>query len=197
MAIGIGAAGIELDRDGRRCGDPRPRRSPARSGGPTSTSSRSSRGGSSSRPRGHERARLARDSYSYLHLPMFAGIVLVALGVKKMLAHVDEPLETVPAFALFGGVALYLLSHDAIRFRNVRSVNRPPLSGRGGLRGADPGGDAGRRRGRRRARRRRLRRADRLRDAPLPARPVRVCARPSEAPLPALRPRRQRRPGRP
>jgi low temperature requirement protein LtrA len=73
--------------------------------------------------RGHERVRLARDSFSYLHLPMFAGIVLLALGAKKVLAHVGAPLETVPAFALCGGVALYLLSHDAIRYRSVRSVN--------------------------------------------------------------------------
>jgi low temperature requirement protein LtrA len=72
---------------------------------------------------GHARARLARDSFSYLHLPMFAGIVLVALGAKKVLADVDEPLKTVPAFALCAGVAFYLLSHDAIRFRSVRSVN--------------------------------------------------------------------------
>jgi low temperature requirement protein LtrA len=72
---------------------------------------------------GYERVRLARDSFSYLHLPMFAGIVLVALGAKKVLAHVNDPLVTVPAFALCGGVALYLLSHDAIRYRSVRSVN--------------------------------------------------------------------------
>jgi low temperature requirement protein LtrA len=72
---------------------------------------------------GHERVRLARDSFSYLHLPMFAGIVLLALGAKKVLAHVDAPLEAVPAFALCGGVALYLLSHDAIRYRSVGSVN--------------------------------------------------------------------------
>jgi low temperature requirement protein LtrA len=73
--------------------------------------------------RGHERARLARDAFSYLHLPMFAGIVLVALGLKKVLADVDEPLKSVPAVALCGGVALYLLSHDAMRYRTVRSVN--------------------------------------------------------------------------
>jgi low temperature requirement protein LtrA len=73
--------------------------------------------------RGHDRARLARDAYSYLHLPMFAGIVLIALGAKKVLAHVDEPLASVPAAALCGGVALYLLSHDMIRYRSVRSVN--------------------------------------------------------------------------
>lgn len=38
---------------------------------------------------GERRLRMARDSYSYLHLPMIAGIVLVALGVKKTLGGVD------------------------------------------------------------------------------------------------------------
>ena len=73
--------------------------------------------------RGHDRARLARDTFSYLHLPMFAGIVLVALGAKKVLEHVNDPLATVPAVALCGGVALYLLSHDAMRYRSVRTIN--------------------------------------------------------------------------
>ena len=41
---------------------------------------------------GAERARLARDYYSYLHLPMIAGIVLFALGLKTTIEHVDEPL---------------------------------------------------------------------------------------------------------
>jgi low temperature requirement protein LtrA len=72
---------------------------------------------------GVARSRIARDSYSYLHLPMVAGIILLALGVKKTIAHVDEPLELVPAAALCGGVALYYLAHIAFRLRNVRSVN--------------------------------------------------------------------------
>jgi low temperature requirement protein LtrA len=76
---------------------------------------------------GERRIRIARDSYSYLHLPMIAGIVLIALGVKKTLGHVDEPLETVPAVALFGGVALYYAGHLGFRLRNVRSLNRPRL----------------------------------------------------------------------
>ncbi len=46
---------------------------------------------------------MARDSYSYLHLPMVAGIVLVALGLKKTIGHFDDHLDTVPAFALLGG----------------------------------------------------------------------------------------------
>jgi low temperature requirement protein LtrA len=74
---------------------------------------------------GHERALIARDSYSYLHLPMIAGIVLIALAVKKTIEHVDEPLKTIPAVALFGGIALYYAGHVGFRIRNVGSINRP------------------------------------------------------------------------
>ena len=77
------------------------------------------------RAEGHERALIARDSYSYLHLPMIAGIVLIALAVKKTIEHVDEPLKTIPAVALFGGVALYYAGHVGFRLRNVGSINRP------------------------------------------------------------------------
>jgi low temperature requirement protein LtrA len=70
----------------------------------------------------------ARDSYSYLHLPMVAGIVLLALGLKKTIENVDDPLKLVPAFALVGGVAIYLLAHVAFRWRNVHSINRRRLA---------------------------------------------------------------------
>jgi low temperature requirement protein LtrA len=76
---------------------------------------------------GRERNEIARDSYSYLHFPMIAGIVLLALGLKKTLADVDEPLKLVPAVAMLGGVALYLLAHIAFRLRNVRSLNKQRL----------------------------------------------------------------------
>jgi low temperature requirement protein LtrA len=67
---------------------------------------------------------LARDSYSYLHFPMIAGIVLLALGVKKAIGHAYGPLDLAPAVALCGGVALYLAGHIAFRLRNVQSWNR-------------------------------------------------------------------------
>jgi len=70
---------------------------------------------------------MARDSYTYLHLPMVAGIVLFAVGVKKSLIDVGEPLATVPAVALCGGVALYLVAHILFRLRNVHSLNRQRL----------------------------------------------------------------------
>jgi low temperature requirement protein LtrA len=76
---------------------------------------------------GHERNSMARDSFSYLHLPMVAGIVLVALGMKETLGHVGDPLHLVPTFALLGGAALYLLAHVAFRLRNVRTLNRRRL----------------------------------------------------------------------
>src|SRR5919204_6708680 len=66
---------------------------------------------------GAARAALARDAYSYLHLPRVAGIVLFALGLKKALAHVGDELATVAALSLTGGVALYLLAHVGVRFR--------------------------------------------------------------------------------
>jgi low temperature requirement protein LtrA len=72
---------------------------------------------------GREQNAMARDSYSYLHLPMVAGIVLVALGMKKTIGHVEEPLKVVPAFALLGGTALYLLAHVAFRYRHIRTLN--------------------------------------------------------------------------
>ena len=63
------------------------------------------------------RNRLARDGFSYLHLPMVAAIVLVALGAKSTLAHVGDPLEWETAAALVGGAAIYLLAHVAFKAR--------------------------------------------------------------------------------
>src|SRR5215211_5172895 len=76
---------------------------------------------------GREQNSLARDSYSYLHFPMVAGIVLIAVGMKKTLGHVNEELELVPAVAMLGGIALYLLGHVAFRLRNTRTLNKQRL----------------------------------------------------------------------
>jgi low temperature requirement protein LtrA len=72
---------------------------------------------------GREQNEIARDSFSYLHFPMIAGIVLVALGLKKTLGDVEGPLKLVPAVATLGGTALYLLAHVAFRWRNVHRFN--------------------------------------------------------------------------
>jgi low temperature requirement protein LtrA len=77
---------------------------------------------------GREQNAMARDSYSYLHLPMVVGIVLLALGMKKTIAHVEDPLKLVPGFALLGGVALYLLAHVAFRYRQIHTINTRRLA---------------------------------------------------------------------
>jgi len=75
-------------------------------------------------PEGRERNELARDSYSYLHFPMVAGIVLSALAFEQAVHHGGDPLDSVNAAALFGGTALYLLGHVAFRWRQVHSLSR-------------------------------------------------------------------------
>jgi low temperature requirement protein LtrA len=73
---------------------------------------------------GVAQAQLARDAYSYLHLPMVAGIVLFAFGLKTTLGHVGGELEIVPSVGLCGGAALYLLGHVASLFRATGRVFR-------------------------------------------------------------------------
>lgn len=70
---------------------------------------------------------LARDSYSYIHLLMVAGIVLMAFGLKVTIGHHADALHYVPAFALLGGLAVYLLGLVAFRYRQVHTLNRRRL----------------------------------------------------------------------
>jgi low temperature requirement protein LtrA len=76
---------------------------------------------------GAQRAALARDAFSYLHLPMVVGIVLFALAMKKTLAHFGDDLDTIPALGLCGGSALYLFSYVVLRVRVQRRLSRGRL----------------------------------------------------------------------
>lgn len=79
---------------------------------------------------GEPQARLARDAYSYLHLPMAGGIVLLSLGLKKVLNYVGDTehhtltdaLYGIPLAALYGGVALFLLANVGLKLRALRSL---------------------------------------------------------------------------
>jgi low temperature requirement protein LtrA len=73
---------------------------------------------------GVARSQLARDSYSYLHLPMVAGIVLFALGLKTTLNDVGGTLDTVPAVGLCGGAALYLIGQLGFLYRSTGRIFR-------------------------------------------------------------------------
>jgi low temperature requirement protein LtrA len=75
----------------------------------------------------HERARIARDSYSYFHLLIVTGIVFVAFGLKKTVSSPLTSLEMIPAVALCGGGALYLFGDTACRLRDIGSISVPRL----------------------------------------------------------------------
>ncbi|HYZ98846.1 MAG TPA: low temperature requirement protein A [Acidimicrobiales bacterium] len=66
---------------------------------------------------GPDRARLARDVYSYLHIPLVFGVVLTAMGLHDALVHPAEPLEGVLAAAFGAGVAAFFGALAAIRLR--------------------------------------------------------------------------------
>jgi low temperature requirement protein LtrA len=77
------------------------------------------------------RARLARNAYSYTHMPLVLGIVLVALGLKEVLLYVSDsshhaltdPLYSVALAALVGGVVIYLLGHVVFKWLTVHTVS--------------------------------------------------------------------------
>ncbi|MFI5608835.1 low temperature requirement protein A [Amycolatopsis sp. NPDC051903] len=85
--------------------------------------------------KGLERTKLATDSYTFLHLPLIAGIVLVALGLKKAFLYLSdtahhlpgEALHGVPMWTLTGGLALYLVALSSLRRRNLGSWNTQRL----------------------------------------------------------------------
>jgi low temperature requirement protein LtrA len=66
---------------------------------------------------GPDRVALARDAYTYAHLPMVVGIILFAFGMRATLAHVHSHLHVIPALALCCGSAVYLLGFVALRWR--------------------------------------------------------------------------------
>ncbi|EYD74089.1 low temperature requirement A [Rubellimicrobium mesophilum DSM 19309] len=69
--------------------------------------------------------RLARFAYTYVHLPIVAGIVGAAVGDKFLLAHPGEPATPKEALVILGGPALFLLGNYL--FKNATS-RRWPLS---------------------------------------------------------------------
>ncbi|MEV8018398.1 low temperature requirement protein A [Streptomyces sp. NPDC086554] len=86
---------------------------------------------------GDDQTRFARDVYTFLHLPLVGGVVLTALGMKKVLkqvadtAHYDlsEPLHGVVAWALPGGVGVFLAAAAAILLRTAGQRSAPLIAG--------------------------------------------------------------------
>ena len=77
--------------------------------------------------RGERRTALAREAYTYGHLPMVVGILLFAYAMRTMVTHPTSDLSTIPAIALCCGTTLYLSAFVALRWRLAHrfGVGRP------------------------------------------------------------------------
>jgi len=73
--------------------------------------------------RHHDPVLAAADAYSYLHLPLIAGIIIFAAGEKIAIHDVGAPLSDAARLAFCGGVALYLAAHVAFRVRMGGTVS--------------------------------------------------------------------------
>jgi low temperature requirement protein LtrA len=77
------------------------------------------------RDAGEDSGQLGRDAYTYLHIPIVAGIVLAAVGDELAIAHPGDDASMFGSFAIVGGPALYLLGHLLFRFRMVKRTSKP------------------------------------------------------------------------
>lgn len=80
---------------------------------------------------GERQIRLARGGYTFLHLPMVIGIILMSLGLKKALLYIGggeghtlaDPIYGIPLAALYGGAAIYLFAHVWFKRYLIGAVN--------------------------------------------------------------------------
>ena len=72
--------------------------------------------------------RLARDAYTYLHVPIVAGVILGAVGDELLIAHPTHSLETAGVLMVLGGPILFLLGEAFFRLRMIGSANRKRMS---------------------------------------------------------------------
>ncbi len=59
--------------------------------------------------------RLALTGYTYLHVPMVAGIIVVAAGDELAIAHPGEAADAATAALVVGGPLLFLIGHTLFK----------------------------------------------------------------------------------
>jgi hypothetical protein len=84
---------------------------------------------------GARRAALARDVYSYLHLPMVGGIVLFAFGLERVARHweqtrdrshlpVGPPVAAIGSLGIVALICVALITYEVMRHREERAIIR-------------------------------------------------------------------------
>jgi low temperature requirement protein LtrA len=77
--------------------------------------------------------RLARDAYTYLHVPIVAGVIGAAVGDDLLIAHPGHALHGVALAVVAGAPALYLVGEALFRLRVTGALNVRRLAVAGGL----------------------------------------------------------------
>ena len=72
--------------------------------------------------------RLARDAYTYLHLPIIAGIIATAVGANLVIAEPGDPQHGVGLAMLLGGPALFLLGENLFQRKLTSRTNTKRLA---------------------------------------------------------------------
>ena len=72
--------------------------------------------------------RLARDAYTYLHAPIVAAIIAVAVGDDLLIAEPGRALHGVGPAMVLGGPALYLVGESLFRLRVSGAANAKRLA---------------------------------------------------------------------
>ena len=72
--------------------------------------------------------RLARDAYTYLHLPIIAGIIATAVGANLVIAEPGDAQHGVGLAMLLGGPALFLLGENLFQRKLTSRTNTKRLA---------------------------------------------------------------------
>jgi low temperature requirement protein LtrA len=67
--------------------------------------------------------RIARDAYTYMHIPIVAGIILAAVADEILIVDPGQRLSVAGVIAMLGGPLLYLLGEGMVRWRMIRKIS--------------------------------------------------------------------------
>ena len=83
--------------------------------------------------RSDDPGRLGRSAYTYLHLPMVAGIIVTAVGDELSISHPTHRGTAAAALVICGGPALFLLGHGLFKYAVWKRVSIPRVIAIGAL----------------------------------------------------------------
>jgi low temperature requirement protein LtrA len=75
---------------------------------------------------------MARNAYTYLHIPIVAGVVVTAVGDEMLIMHPTGHMSLAAIWAMVGGPALFLLGNQGFKWM-TSGMRFPPLSHFAGL----------------------------------------------------------------